>query len=60
MLIAETATHLGLSTAKGGSPIALGISMDAPELPVRDVGLAATNPANLFHFVTHPAVGFVP
>jgi AmmeMemoRadiSam system protein B len=43
-----------------GVPVALGDSVNAPEVPLRDVGLAATNPSNLFHFVTHPAIAFVP
>jgi hypothetical protein len=42
-----------------GVPVALGVSVDTPELAVRDVGVGPTAPANLYHFVTHPAVAFV-
>ena len=41
-------------------PLALGVSVDTPEVPVRDVGVGPTAPANLYHFVTHPALAFVP
>jgi AmmeMemoRadiSam system protein B len=57
-LIAETATQLGLPTPRG-VPLALGVSVDTPELKVRALGLGPTAPANLYHFVTHPAVAFV-
>ena len=39
-------------------PLALGVSVDTPELAVRDVGVGPTAPANLFHFVTLPAVAY--
>lgn len=58
MLLAETARRLGLPTPRG-VPLALGVSVDTPELKVRDVGLGPTAPANLYHFVTHPGVAFV-
>ena len=57
MLVAQTAKRLGLATPKG-VPVALGVSVDAPELAVRDVGLGPTAPANLYHFVMHPALAF--
>jgi MEMO1 family protein len=59
LLVAETAKALGLSTPRA-VPLALGVSVDTPELPVRDVGVGPTAPANLYHFVTHPALAFVP
>ena len=40
-------------------PVSLGVSVDTPELPVRDVGVGPTAPANLYHFVTLPAVAYV-
>jgi AmmeMemoRadiSam system protein B len=40
-------------------PLALGVSVDTPELAVRDVGVGPTAPANLYHFVTLPAVAYV-
>jgi hypothetical protein len=57
MLIAETAKELGLPAPKG-IPLLLGVSVDTPELAVRDVGLGPTAPANLHHFVTHPAIAY--
>jgi AmmeMemoRadiSam system protein B len=59
MLIAETARRLGVKTPHGVL-VALGVSVDTPELAVRDLGIGPTAPANLYHFVTHPAVAFVP
>lgn len=58
MLVASTAKALGLAAPRA-VPIALGVSVDAPELPIRDVGLGPTAPANLHHFVSHPAVALV-
>jgi AmmeMemoRadiSam system protein B len=57
-LIAETARRLGLPVPRG-VPLALGVSVDTPELKIRDQGLGPTAPANLYHFVLHPAVAFV-
>lgn len=59
MLVAETAKRMGIAATKT-VPVALGVSVDAPELPVRDAGLGPTAPANLYHFVMHPALAFVP
>ncbi len=59
MLVAETARCLGLSTPRT-VPVALGVSVDTPELAVRDVGVGPTAPANLYHFVMHPALAFTP
>jgi AmmeMemoRadiSam system protein B len=58
MLLQETARRLGLARPRG-VPLALGASVDTPELALRDVGMGATAPANLHHFVTHPAVAYV-
>jgi AmmeMemoRadiSam system protein B len=41
-----------------GHPIAYATSAGWPELPVRDLGLGATAPASLYHFVSYPAVAF--
>ena len=57
LLVGETAKALGLPTPRT-VPIALGVSVDTPELAVRDVGIGPTAPANLYHFVTHPALAF--
>ena len=58
LLIGETARRLGMEAPRG-VPIALDVSVDTPELAVRDLGVGPTAPANLYHFVTHPAVAFV-
>lgn len=57
LLLNETARGLGL-TVPVGFPIAFGTSVDAPEVPVKDLGLGATAPANLYHFVSYPGVVF--
>jgi AmmeMemoRadiSam system protein B len=57
MLIDATARALGLSAPRA-VPIALGVSVDQPELAIRGVGLGPTAPANLYHFVTHPAIAY--
>ena len=59
LLIGETARRLGLPPPRS-VPLALGVSVDTPELAVRDLGLGPTAPANLYHFVTHPALALVP
>lgn len=56
LLVAQIAKRLGLATPK--TVPALGVSVDAPELAVRDVGIGPTAPANLYHFVVHPALAF--
>ena len=58
LLIGETARKSGVAVQ--GVPLALGVSVDTPELPVRDLGVGPTAPANLYHFVTHPAIAYVP
>jgi MEMO1 family protein len=57
LFLAETARRLGLEPPRA-VPVALGVSVDTPELAVRDVGVGPTAPANLYHFVTHPALAY--
>jgi len=57
LLLADTARALGLP-APIGQPIAYGTSVGSPELPLREVGLGETAPANLYHWVSYPAVAF--
>lgn len=57
LALAETARTLGLP-APVGFPIAYSTSIGAPELPIRDIGMGATAPANLYHFVGYPALAF--
>src|SRR5262249_57056376 len=56
LLLGETAKRLGLPPPRG-VPIALGASVDTPQLKAKDVG--PTAPANLYHFVMQPAVAYV-
>ena len=58
LLLAETARALGLPPLES-RPLAYATSVGQPELPVRDLGLGATAPANLHHFVGQPGVAFV-
>lgn len=58
LFIGDTARKLGLASPRG-VPVALGVSVDTPELPVREIGVGPTAPANLYHFVTHPAIAYV-
>ena len=55
MLLEATAKGLG-QPIPVGIPVALGASVDTPELPVKALGLGATAPANLYHFVSYPGV----
>ncbi len=57
LLLAETAQALGFP-APVGVPVAYGTSVGGPELPVREVGMGETAPANLYHFVGLPGVAF--
>lgn len=59
LLLGETARNLGLQPPVG-MPIAFGTSISSPELPVKSLGMGATAPANLFHFVSYPGVVFTP
>jgi MEMO1 family protein len=54
MMLSAAAKNAG---AVSGHPIAYGTSVGWPELALRSVGMAQTAPANLHHFVGHPAVG---
>jgi AmmeMemoRadiSam system protein B len=58
LFVERAARALGLAKPRG-VPLVLGVSVDTPELAVRDVGMGPTAPANLYHFVTHPAVAYV-
>jgi len=57
MLLEETSRALGQAAPKG-SPVAFGASVDTPELPVKALGMGATAPASLYHFVSYPAVAY--
>lgn len=59
LFLQEAARRSGLHGVRG-VPVALGASVDTAELAVRDAGVGPTAPANLYHFVTHPAVAYVP
>ena len=57
LLLERTTAALGLPTPVGW-PLAYGTSIGAPEIPVKDLGMGATAPANLYHFVGYPAVAY--
>lgn len=57
LLLDATARDLG-QPAPIGVPIAFGTSIGFPELPVKPLGMGATAPANLYHFVSYPGVAF--
>lgn len=57
LLLAETARSLGLSPPVGHA-VSYATSVGQPELPLRDIGLGETAPANLYHFVGYPAAAF--
>lgn len=57
LFLEETARRLG-AAQPFGVPLALGASVDTPELALREVGIGPTAPANLYHFVTHPAIAY--
>lgn len=57
LLLEETTRALGLPPPVG-SAIAFGTSLSFPELPVKALGMGATAPANLYHFVSYPGVAF--
>jgi MEMO1 family protein len=58
LLLRRTSEALGLPVPNG-MPIAYATSVGVPELRVRDAGLGATAPANLYHFVGYPAAAWV-
>jgi AmmeMemoRadiSam system protein B len=57
LLLERTTAALGLPTPVG-HPLCYGTSIGAPELKVRELGMGATAPANLYHFVGYPAVAY--
>ncbi len=57
LLLERTTAALGLPTPVG-HPLAYGTSIAGPELPVKEIGMGATAPANLYHFVGYPAVAY--
>ncbi|BDU76099.1 AmmeMemoRadiSam system protein B [Mesoterricola sediminis] len=57
LLLDATSRHLG-TAAPAGRPVAFGASVDVPELPVKALGMGATAPASLYHFVSFPAVAY--
>jgi AmmeMemoRadiSam system protein B len=58
LLLEATVKGLG-QPLPTGVPVAFGSSVDTPELPVKALGMGATAPANLYHFVSYPGVAFV-
>ncbi len=57
LLLEKTAHALGAGTPVGHA-VAYATSVGWPELPLRDTGLGATAPANLYHFVGYPAAAY--
>jgi AmmeMemoRadiSam system protein B len=57
LFVEQAAQRAGLGKLSG-VPLALGVSVDTPELAIRDEGMGPTAPANLYHFVTHPAIAW--
>jgi len=57
LLLHDTAAALGVG-APVGTAISYATSVGQPELPLREVGLGETAPANLYHFVGYPAAAF--
>ncbi len=57
LVLERTTAALGAPTPVG-HPLAYGTSIGAPELPVKELGMGATAPANLYHFVGYPAVAY--
>ncbi len=58
LLLQRTTAALGLPVPVA-HPLWYSVSVGVPELPLRDVGLGSTAPANLYHFVGHPSVAFM-
>ena len=57
LFLEEIARRLGMAKPVG-APLALGVSVEAPQLALRDAGMGPTAPASLYHFVTHPAIAY--
>jgi len=55
LTLERVARELGGAT---GHPVAYATSVSAPELGLRDIGMAPTSPSNLYHFVGYPGVAF--
>lgn len=58
LLLKKTSEALGQGDPKG-MPLCYATSISAPELRVQDVGLGATAPSNLYHFVGYPGEAWV-
>lgn len=59
LLLLESTTRALKLPAPKGVPVAFGASVDTPELPVKTLGMGATAPANLYHFVSYPGVAYL-
>jgi AmmeMemoRadiSam system protein B len=58
LLVLERLAQGSGSGAPFGRPVAYATSVGWPGLPVQEIGLGATAPASLYHFVSYPAVAF--
>jgi MEMO1 family protein len=58
LLLERLARETGVAGVTG-VPLSYSTSVGQPELPLRELGMGATAPANLYHFVGYPAVAFV-
>ena len=58
LLLRRACEGLGVAPPRG-MPLCYATSISAPELRVSDVGLGATAPSNLYHFVGYPGVVWV-
>lgn len=57
LVLRQTAKTLGIDLPVG-MPLAYATSVGAPELHLKEAGLGATAPANLYHFVGYPAAAW--
>jgi hypothetical protein len=57
MVLERATAALGLP-APVGHPLVYGTSIGGPELPVKTIGMGATAPANLYHFVGYPSEAY--
>jgi AmmeMemoRadiSam system protein B len=58
LLLLDSVARRSKVPAPIGHPVVYATSVGWPELPVRSIGMNATAPANLYHFVGYPAVAF--
>jgi AmmeMemoRadiSam system protein B len=58
LLLLERLAQGGEAAAPVGHPVAYATSVGWPGLPVQEIGLGATAPASLYHFVGYPAAAF--